>query len=125
MPTFFSLLMSKQFGLAHFSIFGSPFSMRNKFNPTISILYDAAHLACNNIFVPAVSIREHNARNIFQKPHVNAIICTGFVVGLIGGPFQALIVKFNFFRASAPRPLSFAVALGATCPVIEIVLPVA
>jgi len=82
-------------------------------------------LTSHATIVPAVSIREHNGRNIFQKPHVNAIICTSFVVGLIGGPVQALIVKFNFFRASAPRPLSFAVALGATCPVIEIVLPVA
>jgi hypothetical protein len=122
--TFFPPLMSKQFGLAHFSIFGSPCFVRDYFNQNIFHGADA-HLARNNIFVSAVSIREDNARNIFQKPHVNAIISSSFVVGLIEGPFQALIVKFNFFRASAPRPLSFAVALHATGPVIEILRPVA
>ena len=113
--------MFKQFGFAHFSIFGTPyltfcdiFASQTKF---------PAYLARNDILVTAVSVREYDSSCVLQKPHMNAVVATCFVVRLVVGPVKAFFDS-NFIRSSAPNPLSFAVALGAAGPVIQIVLPI-
>jgi hypothetical protein len=54
---------------------------------------------------------------------MNTVIAACFVVRLVVRPGEVLM-KSNFFCASAPCPLPFAIALGTTGPVVKIVLPI-
>jgi len=80
------------------------------------------YFACNNVFVRAVSISEHDSRGILHKSHLHAVFCACAVVRLVERPRQ-VVREGDAVRACAPRPLTPAAALRTASPVVQVELP--
>jgi hypothetical protein len=81
------------------------------------------HLAGDDVFVTAVSIRQRDASRILHKPHLKAVVAAIFVVRLVEAPGE-VIDDWHHLRTRAPRPPTFAALLDTSSPVDEVELPV-
>jgi hypothetical protein len=81
-----------------------------------------SYLARDDIFVSAVSVREHDSSGVLQDAHIDAVFCASAVVRLIECPPQ-VVWEGDADRACAPRPLTLAAPRSAAGPVVQVELP--
>jgi hypothetical protein len=111
-----------QSGFKHSSNLGIPYYINKVFYvllyvPT-RILRSFCYFTSDDVFVRAVSVREHDSsRGVLRKAHVHAIVCACAVVRLIQSPGQ-VVLEGDAVRACAPRPLTLATSLSATRPIV-------
>jgi hypothetical protein len=120
--TFFSLLTFWQSGFKHFSNLGNPYICALADLERIPCIIYFSYFARDDIFVRAVSVREHDSSGILQDAHMDAVFCACAVVRLINCPRQ-VVREGDAIHTCAPRPLALAAARSAAGPVVQVKIP--
>jgi len=83
----------------------------------------AVYFASNHKFVRAISVCKSDSGIVLEQSHLEAVVGSVFVVGLVEGPGE-VVREGEDVGPRAPAPLPLAPFLRRSRPVVEVVGPI-